>query len=202
MPVDDRLRSALRDQADGFVPQVEESLDRVRARGRRERWRTSAVVVAAPVAAAAAVAAAVLAVDAPRQEDLLPLDRPTTSVTDSATDAPTAPLRGTVIGDVERPEALAGRWSLQLNGNGSIDVSPPAGFGGDLTGLAFTADGTSFRTSLFENGLCGKHGTGIYSWLRVVDRIDFETVSDTCAARTQFFANTVWAASTGTAAGD
>jgi hypothetical protein len=202
MSVDDRLRSALRDQADGFVPQVEESLDRVRARGRRERWRTSAVVVAAPVAAAAAVAAAVLAVDVPRQQDPLPVDRPTASVTDSATDAPPAPLRGTIIGAVERPDALAGRWSLELNGNGSLDVSPPAGFGGDLSGSAFTADGTSFRTSLFGRDLCAEDGTGIYSWLRVGDRIEFQTVSDTCAARARFLTQTAWAPSTGTAAGD
>lgn len=202
MSVDDRLRTALRDQADAFVPQVEESLDRVRARGRRERWRTSVVAVAASAAAAAAVVGAVMALDLSRPQEAPLVERPTASATDPVTDAPEAPLRGTITSNVERPDALAGRWSLRLNGNGSIDVSPPAGFGGDLSGSAFTADGTSFRTSLFGNGLCADDGTGIYNWLQVGDRIEFQTVSDTCAARARFFGESAWAVSTDAAPGD
>jgi hypothetical protein len=202
MSVDERLRSALRDQADAFGPQVEDALDRVRARGRFERWRGAAVAVAASAAAVAAIAGAVVALDGPRQEDAPPVEQPTASASGTATDGPQAPLRGTITADVDQPGALAGPWTLQLNGNGSIDASPPPEFGGEVSGPVFTADGNSFRTSLFGDDLCAGDGSGIYSWLRVGDRIEFTALSDTCADRARFFTDSTWTVSTGTAARD
>lgn len=191
MSVDARLRGTLRDQADAFTPHVEDALDRVRARGRLDRWRGSVVAVAASAAAAAAIAGAVVALVAPRQQGA-PLERPTAS----ATDTRQAPLRGMITADVHQPDALSGRWTLKLNGNGSIDVVPPPGLAGGATGALFTADSTSFRTTLFQSGLCTSDGTGIYDWLRVGDRIEFQVVSDTCDARSRFLEDSAWWVST------
>lgn len=202
MSVDDRLRSALRDQADSFTPQSETALDRVHARGRVERWRSAAVAMAGSAAAVATIAGAVLALDGARVGDAPPADGPTAPPSGTATSSSPAPLRGRITGDVTRPDALAGRWTVRLNGNGTIDVSPPVRFDGEVSRPWFTADGTSFRTTLFQDDFCTGAGTGIYSWLRVGDQIDFQTVSDTCAARARFLADSTWTVSTGEAAGD
>lgn len=196
MSVDDRLRGALSAQAEAFAPRVEDALDRVRVRSRRERWRNAAVGMAASAAAVAAVVGSVVALDGIWTQEPPTVGRPSPSITTATDTAPA--LRGSLTGDVVQPDVLAGRWTLQLNGNGSMGVSPPPGFGGEVSGPVFTADGSSFRTMLFGEDRCAGHGTGIYDWLRVGDRIEFDTVSDTCATRTRFFAGSTWTVSTGT----
>jgi hypothetical protein len=202
MSVDERLRGALRDQANAFVPQVEDALDRVHARGRRSRWRGTALAVAGSAAAVAAIVGAMAALDESPHDGATSTEQPATSVSATETDTPIPPLRGTITADVDQPEVLAGRWTLRLNGNGSIDASPPPGFGGKVTGSVFTADGSSFRTLLFRGDVCAGDGTGIYSWLRVGEQIDFQVVSDTCAARARFLAGPEWTVSTGDDSGD
>jgi hypothetical protein len=202
MSVDDRLRDALREQADAFVPQVELALDRVRARGRLQRWRAGSVAVAASAVLVAAVAGVLVALDSAPQPDAPPVGPATTSASGDATPPPQGRLRGTMAADVDQPAALAGRWTLQLNGNGTIDVSTPKDFRGEASSPFFTADTSSFRTTLFDGGTCRGTGTGIYSWLRVADRIEFQPVSDTCVARARFFADSTWRLSTRTPGGD
>lgn len=202
MSVEERLRGALRDQAASFTPPVETALDRLHARRRTERWRSAAVAVAASAAVVAVVAGAlatarggIMGGDAP------PADRPTASTTGAEPSA-IAPLRGSIVGDVDQPAMLGGRWTLDLNGNGTIDVSPPARFDGRVSGPMFTADGGFFRTSLFQDDLCARDGTGIYTWVRVGEQIDFEVLSDRCAGRARFFADSTWTTSTAGAARD
>jgi hypothetical protein len=202
MSVDERVRGALRDQADAFVPQVEDALDRVHARGRRSRWRGAAVAVAGSAAAVAAIVGAMAALDESPHDGATSTEQPATSVSATETDTPIPPLRGTITADVDQPVVLAGRWTLRLNGNGSIDASPPTGFGGEVSGSVFTADGSSFRTTLFGDDLCAGDGSGIYSWLRVGDQVEFQALSDTCAARSSFFADSTWTVSTGPAVSD
>jgi len=199
MSVDDRLRSSLTDRADAFVPHVEDALDRVRARGRRERWRASAVGVVASAAAVAAVVGTVTALDVFGESENPTVTRPAES-TSSAVDPRPAALRGPITAVVEEPGPLAGRWVLDLKGNGSIRASTPAGVDPDVSGAVFTADGTSFRTSLFGEDLCAGAGSGIYEWLRVGDRIEFLPLSDTCRARARFFERATWTLSTATTA--
>jgi hypothetical protein len=202
MSVDERLRHALRDQADAFVPQVEVALDRVHARGRRSRWRGAAVAVAGSAAAVAGIVGALAALDESPNEDATRTDQPATSVAGTRTDTPPAPLRGTITADVDQPGVFSGRWTLRLNGNGSIDVWPPPDFSGEVSRPVFTADGGSFRTSLFGDDVCVGDGTGIYSWLRVGDQIEFQALSDSCAARARFFADSTWTVSTGPTVSD
>lgn len=192
MSVDERLRSALRDQADTFGPPVEAALERTRSRGRAARWRTAAGALVGTAAVAAAVVGTYpwLEVSGPRDTNV--------AVEPTATDPTTAavPLRGGIESVVTAPDRLAGRWVLQLNGNGTMDVRPPAEFSGDVTGALFTADSSNFRTTLFQQDVCTDDGTGIYVWLRAGEGIEFDVVSDPCAARRQFFEESSWRLST------
>jgi hypothetical protein len=107
-----------------------------------------------------------------------------------------SPLRGRITADVTEPAALAGTWTLTLNGNGTMDVEPPAGYEGGVSTALFTASSTSLRTRLFQEDLCRDDGTGFYSWLRVAERVELQEVSDTCADRSTFFENATWVVST------
>ena len=200
MSVEERLRSALRDQAEAFVPPVETALDRVRARG--GRWRAVTIALAASAAAAVAVVG-VWAVAEMTGEDAIPTTVPTAPASPTgAAEDDGSPLRGSIRADVAEPAALAGAWTLTLNGNGTMDVTPPPGFAGDVSGALFTADRTSFRSTLFGSDLCSGDGTGIYDWLRVGDRIEFHVLSDACDARSRYFADSSWSVSTAPGAGD
>jgi hypothetical protein len=201
MSVDDRLRSALRDQADGFLPPVESALDRVHARGRR---RQSATLTLAASAAGAVIVGGAWAVSTVVAEDpLSPAETPTAPASPTVgTENGARPLRGQISADVGRPTGLAGTWTLTLNGNGTMDVEPPDRHEGDVSGALFTADSTSFRTRLFQHGRCRGDGTGLYTWLRVGPRIEFQEVSDTCTDRRTFFEAATWVLSTGSASRD
>lgn len=194
MSVDDRLRSALAQQAEMHVSRVEEALDGVRARGRRDRWRTFGVVVAAAVVV---VVGSVMTVD---RLGPLPTPKPAAPAPSTPYDAETRALRGTLAADVSRPAVLRGNWVLRLNGNGTIDATAPPGSGRTADGAVFTADGSSFRTSLFGRDVCRGDGTGIYTWLRAGDRLEFTTLSDNCRARELFLTDTSWSVSTGPSA--
>ena len=197
MSVDDRLRSALRDQADSFLPSVEGALDRVHARGRAERWRSAAVAMTSSAAAVAAIIGALALLGVPGREGTTgPVEQPTASTSGTPTDTAPTPLRGSITGDIDQPGELAGRWTVRLNGNGTMDVTPPLGYAGDVSRALFTADGTSFRTTLFQADLCRGDGTGIYDWLRVGEQVEFQVVSDTCDSRSRFFEDSAWSVST------
>ena len=201
MSVDDRLRNALRDQAKEFVPPVETSLDRVRARGERRRGASAALATSAAAVIAIcggwAVGGLTGGNDVPPAEPLTAPASPTGVTEDSV-----VPLRGQISADVREPIVLFGTWTLTLNGNGTINAAPPPGYEGDLSGALFTADLASFRTTLFQADVCRGVGTGIYSWLRVRDRIEFETISDGCGDRSAFFENSTWLVSTEPASRD
>jgi hypothetical protein len=111
-----------------------------------------------------------------------------------------APLRGALDGVVTTPADLAGAWALQLDGNGTMRVTPPRGYGGIVDGSVFSADAVSFRTTLFQADRCAAQGTGIYTWLAVGSRIEFRVVSDRCAERADFLESATWTMSTATGA--
>lgn len=195
MSVDERLRSALREQAESFLPPVESALDTVRARGGRRR---SATVALGAAAAAAVALGGAWAVSELPVGDVPPAAQTPTAPATTTGPAPqeASPLRGRITADVAEPAALAGTWTLTLNGNGTMDVEPPAGYEGDVSTALFTASSTSLRTSLFQESLCRDDGTGFYSWLRVGERIELHEVSDTCADRSTFFGSATWVVST------
>lgn len=201
MSVDERLRSAFREQAEVLTPEVDDALADVRRRGRAARRRGAALGLVA-AAAAATVVGVIAGLDLGGRGEGLPAGGPSSPAEDGSRSpvgptTPTGSLRGGLDGTVTTPRELAGAWSLQLNGNATLDVSPPADYAGTVAGALFTADGSTFRTTLFGADLCAGDGTGIYRWLAVGDRVEFEVVSEPCLARSQFFEDTDWTVSTG-----
>ena len=76
--------------------------------------------------------------------------------------SPTAELFGSYQADVTRPQRLAGRWGLELRGNGSVVVTAPAGYAGVVSGTIFTADRSRLRINLFAQDVCSDLGNGEY----------------------------------------
>lgn len=186
MSVDDRLRQGLGANASTFEPAVETSLDAVRRRGRRAGHARMAR--AGGLAAAAAAAAALVAVVV-RPEVVE--DRSTAPPV--AATSPTADLFSRYEADVTRPRSLAGRWTLELSGNGSAIVTPPDGYAGVVSGTIFTADRERLRINLFVQDVCADVGNGEYAWSRDGDRLVLAVSNDSCEARTRFFSDNEWA---------
>ena len=80
------------------------------------------------------------------------------------------------------PVRLAGRWVLELDGNGTVAVTPPDGYAGVVSGTLFTADGTSLRINLFAQDVCADLGNGEFSWTRDGGRLVLEVSDEPCDA--------------------
>ncbi len=187
MSVDDRIRDGMIANATAHQPAVESSLDKVRERGRRAQTRR-VVMAAGSVAAGsvAAVAAAVLILASSNAPDR----------TEPATPAPsaTSALFGRYQADVTSPDQLAGHWVLEFGGNGTITVIPPEGYAGVVSGTLLSADGTTFRTNLFEQDVCAYLGNGEFRWTREEGRLALRVGHDPCAPRRTFFTGNRWVA--------
>ena len=185
MSVDDRLRQGLGSNAAAFEPEVEAHLDGVRRRGRRAVRFRVARAGAAVVAVAAAAALVVVLVRPGTSEDPPPAPP-------VAGPSATAELFRSYRSDVTQPPRLAGRWGLELRGNGSVVVNAPEGYAGVVSGTIFTADRSRLRINLFAQDVCSDLGNGEYDWTRVGDRLVLEVSDDPCAARIRFFSDNEW----------
>jgi hypothetical protein len=190
MSVDDRIRGGMIANATAHQPAVESSLDKVRGRGRRAQTRRL-MMAAGSVAAGsvAAVAATVLILASP--------DAPDRSGPTTPAPSATSALFGRYESDVTSPAQLAGRWVLELGGNGTITVIPPDGYAGVVSGTLLSADGTTLRTNLFEQDVCANLGNGEFHWTREGARLALRVGHDPCAPRRTFFTENRWVAVSG-----
>jgi hypothetical protein len=196
MSVEERLRVALQDQAMTVQPDVETALAGVHARGGAVRSRRTVLAGAGVAASVAAVVGAVVWAGPFGREAGPPAGDPTRSVVPTERPTGAVALRGVMEGVVTDPPEFAGAWSLRLNGNATLDVVAPQDYTGVVAGALYTADRSSFRTTLFQSDVCAAAGTGIYTWLAFGDRVEFTVVSDPCGARGRFFEESVWTVST------
>lgn len=185
MSVDDRLREGLGANATTFEPAVEASLDAVRRRGRRAVRARMARAGGFVVAAAAAAVLVAVAIRPGVPEDRSPAPP-------VAAPSPTAELFSRYEADVTRPRSLAGRWGIELSGNGSAIVTPPDGYAGVVSGTIFTADRERLRINLFAQDVCADLGNGEYAWSRDGDRLVLAVSNDSCGARARFFSDNAW----------
>jgi hypothetical protein len=84
-------------------------------------------------------------------------------------------------------------WTMRLEPNGTVLLSPPATFlpgASGLSGVAFSLTGDRFRTNLFYNDYCNSIGN--YVWSRAAGGLTFTSVDDTCAIRRTLLATTAW----------
>ena len=184
---EDRLRAALADQANSWEPPVESSLQRVHT---RERRRKLSWMVAAVLALIVCVAGVATAVRATRSGQVaVPAARASQGVSPSET---VQPLQGTFTAQVSTPARLAGGWSLTLQADGRLLVSPPASYGGVVSGELYSATREEFRTTLFQTDVCSGTGVGVYTWARTPSGISFTAKDDDCAARQASFSENSW----------
>ena len=106
--------------------------------------------------------------------------------------SPTAELFSSYEADVTRPQRLAGRWGLELRGNGSAWSPRPTATPGVVSGTMFTADRARLRINLFAQDVCADLGNGEYAWSREGDRLVLAVSNDSCEARTRFFSDNEW----------
>jgi hypothetical protein len=201
MTFDRRLREELRRDAAQIDADVERNLGAVEARSRQRRDFPGAALLAA----AAIVAVAILArVGEPRSETGVGPGSSQTVSSPSTAPSPSGSgtypqIAGTysVSLDPTDPEVarngLGGSWTMRLQPDGLVLMSPPAKFApgsGGLTGIAFSLSGDRFRTNLFYNDYCNSVGT--YTWALQGERLRLTPVDDTCAIRRMLLATSPW----------
>jgi hypothetical protein len=201
MAFERRLREELRRDGEQIEANVERNLGTVEALSRRQRDVPSVGLLAAAIVVALVV---LVRVGEPPSNT-----RPGTgtsptvappSIVPPPSGAATYPqIAGTYTVSldpsdkaVER-DGLGGMWTMRLQPDGLVLLSPPSTFASGtagLTGIAFSLEGDRFRTNLFYNDYCSSVGT--YTWALRAGRLALTSVDDTCAIRRTLLATTPW----------
>ena len=202
MSLDRRLRDELRREAAAIEPDVERHLGAVEARALRRGGIGASTLL---LAAAIVVATIILRVPDPRLGGEAGSSGPPTPVaSSSASPSPSAAaaypeIAGMYVATLEnantavKRDGVAGTWTMRLEPDGVIFLSPPASFvpgASGLSGIAFSLVGDRFRTNLFYNDYCNSIGT--YAWSRAANTLTFTQVDDTCSIRRTLLATTPW----------
>ena len=167
MSVEDRLRDGLARNAASFEPDVESTLERVVSRTRRRSRRRWLVVGFAGACSCRSRGGGVGARPAATRRDPHGGGAGADDGRDRAGGAgPDGTVRGDVDDDVggELPFDIAGRWVIELDPDGSMQVTAPDAYTGVVSGPLFQATPEWFRTSLFEQDLCSGQPLGTYRW--------------------------------------
>jgi hypothetical protein len=202
MSLDRRLRDELERQAAAIEPDVERHLGAVEARARRRGGIGAPTLV---LATAIVVAAILLRVPDPRLGEPGSSGSPSPTASSLSLPSQSAPatyseIAGTYLTTLDaadaavRRDALGGEWTMRLEPDGVVLLSPPASFvpgASGLSGVAFSLVGDRFRTNLFYNDYCSSIGT--YAWSRAGGNLTFTVVDDTCSIRQTLLATSPWA---------
>ena len=143
MSVEDRLRNGLARNAASFEPDTESTLERVVSRTRRRSHRRRLVVGFAGVAAAAAAVVGLVLVQRPHDEIRTAAEpEQTTEGTGPVVQALTGRFEATVDDDArgELPFDIAGRWVIELDADGSMQVTAPDTYTGVVSGGVVPGD--------------------------------------------------------------
>jgi DUF3040 family protein len=189
MSAEDRVREQIERSVRNIDPDIGSVLDRVARRGRRRRRLAVAVRVSA---VAGLIALVVIA--GPSVLDLLRTSpsRPSSpvdpySVIAGNYEAAIAPEPGVVT-----QADMAGRWTLVLDPDGSLDLAPPPGFRAETSGITYRLVGQEFQTNAFPNDLCQAKLPGRYRWSKARGQLHFALVEDPCEARVVLFTGQTW----------
>jgi hypothetical protein len=201
MAFERRLREELRRDAEQIEAYVERNLGAVEARSRRRRDVPSVGLLAAAIIVALVV---LVRVGEPPSDT-----RPGTgtsptvappSILPSPSGVATYPqIAGTYTVSLDSSDqaverdGLGGMWTMRLQPDGLVLLSPPSTFApgtAGLTGIAFSLEGDRFRTNLFYNDYC--NSVGIYTWALRAGRLSLTPVEDTCSIRRALLATTPW----------
>ena len=193
MSAEDRVREQIERSVRNIDPNLRSVLDRVARRGRRRRR----LAVAARVSAVAGFIAIVVFAG-PSVLDLLRTSpRPNSPV------EPYSVIAGT-YGATIAPESgvvthadMAGRWTLVLDPDGSLELAAPPGFQAETSGITYRLVGQEFQTNAFPNDLCHAQLPGRYRWSKTGGQLHFSLVEDPCDARVVLFTGQSWSGVSG-----
>jgi hypothetical protein len=204
MPLDDRLRQVLDEEAAGIEPDVERQLALVRGRARQRGMPARRLVLAVAAMTAVVLFAWGAAIDPMGVLD--PVREPSSVSAPGASTTPLvgeAPLVGTyratlaeTDGTVDR--SIVGDWELTFHPASHLAVVPPDTFvaahqpssGADV----YAIDGDLLYTNLFARQLgpdCASAGT--YRWHVETERLTLEKVDDMCRQRVAVLTGREWA---------
>ena len=165
-------------------------------RGTRRRSRRRRLIVGiAGVAAAAATVVGFVLVQRPRDEIRSAAEpAQTTAGTGPVVQALTGRFQATVDDDADGalPFDIAGRWVIDLDADGSMNVTSPDTYTGVVSAALFQATPAWFRTSLFEQDLCSGRPSGTYRWELGGSTLQFTEVDDPCDGRVAVLAAQEW----------
>ena len=194
MSFDDRLRRELHRTADTIEPDVGQGLTIVQARAQRR----GTIGLGSLLGAVAVIVIVVVGLQA------------VASVRDSDPGASPSPVGGTpdpfgygrisgaYVVTLQAPDGLpeigdvAGQWTMVLDRDGTMEMTPPATFGeGDATqsGAAFSLAGDRLRTNLFQQRC---DSVGAYAWSLVEDQLTLTPLDDACALRATVLGERPW----------
>lgn len=197
MPIDDRLRDALEDEAGMLRPDVEEHLRRVRGRSASSARRLRTPMAAALVLLVSVAGLRLANVD-PRAlvGPLVGQDPPAVSP------SPRDRIAGTYQAIVEGEDAtvgarsFTGEWGLVFGADSSVSVMPPPGFDGGTAGLAmrvYAVTGEQLVTTLFASDFSRACASvGRYRWTLQGDRLRLYTADDMCRERVAVLTSAEW----------
>jgi hypothetical protein len=204
MGLDRRLREELGRDAARIETDVERNLGAVEARSRRRNDlpRTGLLLAAAIIAVAV-----LFRIGEPRSDTGVGPASSPTAPRPSTVPSPSGPatypqIAGTYTVSLDPTvpavarDGLGGLWTMRLQRDGLVLISPPATFApgnAGLTGIAFSLAGDRFRTNLFYNDYCNSVGT--YTWALQAGRLSLTPVDDTCSIRRSLLATTPWSIS-------
>ncbi|MDP9185113.1 MAG: hypothetical protein M3O29_05545 [Actinomycetota bacterium] len=189
MSVDGRLRNGLSRDASAVNVDVDNFLDDVVRRGRRQRRvrRIGAVAITLAMIVAMVVVAPTVR-DAIRDHTKQP-----------AVPQPPGAIEGTyavriVSRDTSGPATsdLAGLWQFTLRGDGLLTAQGPPAASVSTSSTRYHVAGDQIFTTAFQSGTCS--GVGVYRWSREGSTLVFTLVSDTCAVRVTLFTARPWEA--------
>jgi hypothetical protein len=189
MSLDARVRDALERSSLIVDPDVRRDLATVRRKTRRAiiRQRVGLTVLAACVIAAA-VFLGPRVLDVIRSQRQRPASSPSPSVLAGSYRVDLSGAGGSLSA-----AGLEGRWSITLEGDGSVLWHAPSGPPEGLPRDTYQVSGDSIVTNLFANDLCRGSGVGSYSWNLSGGTLTFVAVSDGCDVRRAVLTSGPWA---------
>jgi hypothetical protein len=192
MSIDRRLREGFERLSGDADASVDAELERVMRRGRRQRALTrgaTALSIAASLIILGVFGPRLL--DAGGRSDPRPGDEPTPLLSAIA-GTYTATLPDVGGGTIARND-MAGRWTLTLGLNGTIELVAPPAFGTVPSGYSFELDvDDRFTTNLFVNDSCGDQGAGLYRWRGAGSELTFIAVDEPCPIRETLLTTAPW----------
>jgi hypothetical protein len=192
MSLDTRVRDALERSSSIVDPDVRRDLATVRRKTRRSIARQRIVFA---LVAATMIAAAILL--APRVLDVIRTQRGQPADQPSPASQAIPGFYGAELTATDGPEIrsanLMGQWTMVVQGDGLIVLSPPVGvtrIGSNPT--SYSVEGARIITTVLRSDLCSGSGPGIYWWQRSGTALTFTVQQDDCSVRVAILTARPW----------